>query len=616
MRFVKVLDTVNQIEKSSFYKILDTITNDLRESNKEINKILSQGDDQIKNMEDETIVNLFQLTHKEFLYNLAKSLQYNDFHLGILIDIIIRDGNSILSREWLAQLYDYEIKELKKHIKAFNAQLDKEVSVLDEKRKRDYSIFRECVLTAYTNDEEANREKVVTKDEKQILDTLAKALELSLEEVRIIYYSIVGLEKVDIEKIIYSLKELGAFFYSRKRNILLIPDEIIWLLRELVGVELPNKYFRRILRKLKDSEINRVARKHNIDTKVSREEKIRLILMQGISAKGVLLSDIYKDGISKKDIKNYLAQLIEKELNISLPRWGSTADERVELLIEYFQEMERDENIGMSTDGFTRLLNDLSTVLPNINQLIRNEFELQQDNVLSAEIMIDYNLKPVDILYLLNKNKLMKFCGALEIKTRGATIFNIFEAYKDTENLYLENYVLFGARDFNSLLEKGITIKESEIGVKFESLTKKIFEDLGYEVDEQLRKQINTKRDKMDILINLGNNEVLIIECKTTKDKDYNKYASVSRQLKAYEKLCKDKGLRLLKTLLVTNAFSEDFISECEYDYELNLSLICSEGLLKILKGFKDSSLAKFPTKLLLKGGALNPDRVVSALNR
>jgi hypothetical protein len=45
MRFIKVLDTVNQIEKSSFYKILDTITNNLRESNKEINKTLLQGDD-------------------------------------------------------------------------------------------------------------------------------------------------------------------------------------------------------------------------------------------------------------------------------------------------------------------------------------------------------------------------------------------------------------------------------------------------------------------------------------------------------------------------------------------------------------------------------------------
>jgi hypothetical protein len=567
-------------------------------------------------MDDETIVNLFQLTRNDFLSNLANRLQYNDFHLGILIDIIIRDGNSILSREWLSQLYDHEIKELKQHIKAFDSQLKKETSELDAKRKRDYLIFRECVLTAYTNDEENNREKVVTKDEKQILDTLARTLELSIEEVRTIYYSIVGLEKVDIERIITSLKELGAFFYSRKRNILFIPDEIIWQLRELIGVELPNKYFRRILRKLKDSEINRIARKHNIDLKMSREEKIRLILVQGISVRGVLLRDIYKDGISKKDIKNNLAQLIEKELNISLPRWGSTADERVELLIEYFQEMERDENISMSTDGYTRLLNDLSTVIPNINQIIKSEFELQQDNVLSAETMIDYNIKPMDILYLLNKNELTKFCVAFKIKTRGATIFNISETYKDTANLYLENFVLFGARDINSLLEKGINIKESEIGVKFESLTKNIFEYLGYEVDEQLRSQINTKRDKMDILINLGNNEVLIIECKTTKDKDYNKYASVSRQLKAYEKLCKDKGLRVLKTLLVSNAFSEDFISECEYDYELNLSLICSEGLQKILKGFNASSLEIFPTKLLLKGGALNPDRVVSALNR
>ena len=69
-------------------------------------------------------------------------------------------------------------------------------------------------------------------------------------------------------------------------------------------------------------------------------------------------------------------------------------------------------------------------------------------------------------------------------------------------------------------------------------MTKEIFSGLGLRVDEKLRQQLNTARAKMDILINLGGQDVIIVECKSIKDKDYNKYASVSRQLKSYESLC------------------------------------------------------------------------------
>lgn len=35
---------------------------------------------------------------------------------------------------------------------------------------------------------------------------------------------------------------------------------------------------------------------------------------------------------------------------------------------------------------------------------------------------------------------------------------------------------------------------------------------------EKLKKSINTTKDKADILLNLGNNSVIIIECKTVKE--------------------------------------------------------------------------------------------------
>ena len=39
-------------------------------------------------------------------------------------------------------------------------------------------------------------------------------------------------------------------------------------------------------------------------------------------------------------------------------------------------------------------------------------------------------------------------------------------------------------------------------------------------LDEKLKESINTSRHRMDILINLGNKNVIIVECKTKKDAD------------------------------------------------------------------------------------------------
>ncbi len=616
MRLIKILDTVTAIEKSSFLKIIDNLSSELRSSNSEIDKILSEGEDQIRNIDNTNIFKLFNLTKTQFSNLIEEKLQYNDFHLDILIDILIRDGNSIMSREWLSQLYSNEISNLENHIAAFKSQLKEDSTEIEPNRKRDYLIYKNCVDTAFYNDELQNREKSISRDEKSILNTLAESLDLSIEEVRMIYYSIIDIRKINIDIIINSLKELGIIFLKRKNNTIYVPDEIIWLLRDLVGVELANKYFRRILRQLRDSEINRIARKHNIEIKLTREEKIRLILKQGINVRSVLLQDIFKEKISKSEKKDYLQEIISKKLDIKLPKPGITAEKRVERLIEYFKELEQDENIGISIYGYDKLLKDLNVFFPEMNKIVKEEFELQQENAMSVDIMSDYNIKPRDILVLLPKINLLKFCDTNNIKTRGNISSNILESYKDIKNLYLENYELFGKRDFNALQEKGIIIKESEIGIKYENLTKMIFKELGYNVDEKLRREINTKKAQVDIILNLGHNEVIIVECKTIKDKDYNKYSSVSRQLKSYEKLCDKKGYRVLQIILISHDFTEDFIAECEYDYELNLSLISSKGLLKILNGFKSSSLNVFPTKLFLKGGKLNEDRIVMALSR
>ena len=46
----------------------------------------------------------------------------------------------------------------------------------------------------------------------------------------------------------------------------------------------------------------------------------------------------------------------------------------------------------------------------------------------------------------------------------------------------------------------------------YEEVTKRLLSDLGFNIDESLRAKINTSKDKIDVLINLGNNEVIIVE--------------------------------------------------------------------------------------------------------
>jgi hypothetical protein len=57
------------------------------------------------------------------------------------------------------------------------------------------------------------------------------------------------------------------------------------------------------------------------------------------------------------------------------------------------------------------------------------------------------------------------------IRQRGDNITNILDNYKDAKPV-LENYQNVGYRDLNIPKDNGIVIKESELGLKFEELTK------------------------------------------------------------------------------------------------------------------------------------------------
>ena len=113
MRLMKILDIANQIEKSSFLKLIDTTSSDLRKSNTSIDKILTESEgEHIKKIDNATVVKLFNLIRPQLLDHYKEQMRYNEMQLGILIDIVIRDGNCIMTREWFRNLYTNEISNL------------------------------------------------------------------------------------------------------------------------------------------------------------------------------------------------------------------------------------------------------------------------------------------------------------------------------------------------------------------------------------------------------------------------------------------------------------------------------------------------------------------------
>jgi hypothetical protein len=389
---------------------------------------------------------------------------------------------------------------------------------------------------------------------------------------------------------------------------------MVRLLRKLREKEVADKYYRRTLKLLREPIINQISRRHNIDRKLNTTQKIEEIIKEGVSYTSLLTTDIYKVGTTLTEKKKTLNELCEKGLGIKNLK-GSTLEDKIGNLIQHFEYTEKDEKIGMSIDGYDKMLSELNASLPKLNNQIKNQFELQDEFVLKANFLIDYNIKPRDILDLVDGTDLKKFIKENGVKQRGDDILNSLEHYKDAENLYLENYENVGFRDLNQLKENGIAIKESELGLKFEELTKTIFTKLGFNVDEKFKKKINTKKDMIDILLNMDNNEVIIVECKTSKERGYNKFSSVSRQLKSYQNLALKNDLRIIKILLVAPEFSDDFVTDVEMDTEMNLSLITASSLHKIYEAFKVSKHKIFP-HVLFRDIVINENRIIKAINK
>ena len=614
MKLEKILDNLNSFEKNSFLKIIDNIYSNNPKNKLAIDKILSENSKDFKNIDNINIVKVFNLVQEEYFEHLATEFVEIDSQLDIITDILTRDGHCKAKIDWFARLYENELGHLNIKLKEFNMLLNNEESELDPVRRRDYDIYKSCIKRAYQNDEDNNQENKISREEQSILITLLQKLELSQEEVKLINYSVLPVNKRDIESLINDLKNIGVIFFSKKYNTVYVAQEIVLILRKIRNKQIADKYFRRVLHQLREPQINLVCKKHNVDRRLTIDQKIERIIVEGTSFSDVLMSEIFKDGTNLSERKKVFNELCEKQLKISPTLKGLTLEEKITNLIKYFNDLENDERVSISIDGYQKLLKELKETIPSVNGTLKKIFELQEENVLESTLLLDYNLKPRDILEIMQESELQTFCDIMGLKVRGDIITIILDNYKNAENLFFENYENIAFRNYTLLKENGIQIGEAEIGMKFEELTKTIFTKLGFTVDEDLRKKLNTQKDKIDIVINLGNNEVILVECKSVKESGYNKFSSVHRQLKAYRDLVKFNNYKVIKSLLVAPEFTDQFINDCEIEYELNLSLIKASSLISILEGFKESKHKKLPYELFMRDVLIQEERILKAI--
>lgn len=616
MKLERILERLNSLEKGQFIKIVNNLSAE-EKNNPKLEAILSQADSNLKNADAIQLTQAFDALSERYVSFVMEDYSKVSSQLDILLNIITRDGNCIMRLDWFAKLYEEEIKKQKKAIEAFKADVNADKPSMDPLRIRDYKTFAACLKTAYFNDTASNFSPKITSDEQSILDSLANALELSLDERTMIKYSVLGIKKAaNIEDVVAELKDKGLIFISKKNNVIYVADEVITLARRIRGREIADKYFRRVLLQFKEPQINLICRKHGIDVKLAYNEKLESIIASGVSFSDVLKEDIYKGDVKLVDKKKILSELCDEKLAISPAIKGSTLDDKVNNLIAYFAKLYGDEKIGISTGGYERLLLDIAANIKGAEKTVREAYQLQEEDVMHGEFLTDFNIMPRDVLELFPAESLSVLCEAKEIKTRGNIVENILAAYKDTEDLLVENYEAIGFRDINSLKENGIILSEAELGSTFEDVTKYIFGKLGLDVDEKLRKKLNTDKDKMDILLRTGEKSVILVECKTVKENGYNKFSSISRQVKAYKNLLERNDFAVDRIFIVAPDFSEDFVADCGDDFSLPITLLKASSLAAIYSTVKTIGTGRFSIQMLTRDILVQEDRIIRALKK
>lgn len=610
MKLHQVLSVVNQVEKSKFISYLDKLCSEAAQSNKKLAKTIENIDGQIKHASGSEITELYEAVTSYFRISLKEEILMSTAQINLLVNILSRDGNCVARLSWIEALYSTEwnlLNSLSNAIKADISDANIEESLTRNKSLR---IYFACMQEAYDNDKRNNRDSKISDDERGILNVLGEHLGLTVDECAAVEHLVNPIPKDGVLDALTQLRDMGLVFISKKKQEVFIPDELVILLNDILGKDLADKYILRILRTLSDGELSNVLKTHNRKIRgVSRVDKIKTIIHAGITGRELLLNNIHNpdDNLNKR--KERLKQLIT-DLDMPVDKIGTTLEERAQLIIEILSSSSEYEFEVLSASGYKELLSSLEVHFPTISLLLKEQFELEPNEIIDIDKLRALGISPYDLLYLLSNDDVKKIRDSMGLTKRGNPRLSILESFANATDRLIDNYPLLASRDINGLREAGIEVAEADIGIKFEEVTKAILEELGLVVDEDIRKEINTAKDKADIILSLSNDDVIIGEAKTSKGGDFAKYSSTSRQVKAYVTRAENIGKRVAQVLIIAPSFSDGFIESAEMDTEVNISLLEASGLKIILDAYKSRRNPKFSPKLFTKGGLLKADLI------
>jgi hypothetical protein len=605
MKLNQVLSIVNQVEKSKFITSLDKLCLVAAKSDKKLAKTIENIDGQIKNASGSEITQLYFAVRDFFKLSVKEQILMNSAQINLLVNILSRDGNCVARISWIESLYTKEWKALQTLAKELEAEINNGDMESITDRAKALSVYHACMQEAYNNDKRINRESKITDDERGILNVLSSQLGLTTDECAALEHLVDSIPKDGVLEALNILRDMGVVFISRKRQEVFVPDEIVELLNDIQGKDLADKYKLRLLRTFSDAELSNVLKAHGRKMRgIERTEKIQMIIHSGLNAQELLSCDMHNIDDNQNQRKERLKQLIS-DLEIDTDKLGTTLDERIQVIISSLSNTAEKEFDSLSASGFKELLKTLEEHFPTIIKVIKYQFELEDNDVVDIEKLRALSITQYDILYLLSNDEIKTVRDSMRLSKRGNPRLAILECFANATDKLIDNYDALARRDINALREVGSDISEADIGVKFEEVTKAILELLDLHIDEDVRKEINTAKDKADIIISLSDNDIIIGEAKTCKSGDFAKYSTTSRQVKAYVTRAENIGKRVAQVLIIAPSFSDDFIESAEMDTEVNISLLEAKGLKLIYDTFKSKRHPKFSAKLLTKGGLL-----------
>lgn len=610
VKLSNILSTVNQVEKSKFINFLDRVCSEAITHDKELANRVNNLDGQIKNASSGEIIQLFELVLPYFEKSVKQQLAMLGAQASLLINIVSRDGNCIARLSWIEALYTKEWTAINTKAKEINSLIKESIDNEDFNEAKRLEVYYSCLKEAYTNDERNNREAKITDDERSILNVLANKLDVTADHKSAVEHLVNSIPQTGVQDCLNTLREVGLVFISRKNHTVYIADEIVTMLNRMQGKELADKHLLRILRTLSDSELSNILKAHGKRIRgKERTEKIDEIIKMGLPISQVLQQDINNPDASINDRKERLKTLIS-DLDLGLDKIGTTLDERTDLIIYSLNSSAENEFNALSATGFKELFSTLKTHFPTLTSVLHQDFEIEDNEELDVDKLRALSITPHDILYMLSNEDIKSVRDSMGVSKRGNPRLVILESFADATDKLIENYALLAKRDLAGLKNEGIEIAEADIGIKFEEVTKAIFEQLGLDVDEDLRRSINTAKDKADIILSLSEDDIIIGEAKTCKNGDFAKYSTTSRQVKAYVNRCESSGKRVAQVLIIAPSFSTDFVESAEMDTEINISLLEAAGLKQIFDAFKSRRNPNFSAKLLTKGGLLKADLI------